>query len=135
MRTWAYPQFVIFLVYPLTRCPKETSAGQWRGRILWGLEASCEPQDLWNNTLKLLFTVPTPALGQNTTAKMKEMMPEDEREEANPPPPRPSGFGPIACSSPGQHRAVESGDIPSRFLPIHGSGALGTSSEQLLRTP
>lgn len=120
---------------PLSRCPKETSAGQWGGRILWGLEPSCRPQDLWNGAPKLPSTVPTPALGQNTTATMKEMMPEDEREEADTPhpPSKASGSGPVACSSSGQDRADESGDISSRLLSIHGSGALGTSSEQLLR--
>lgn len=95
----------------------------------WTLPAS--HKDLWNHGPKLPFTVLTPALGQNTTATMKEMKPEDEREEADLP--KPAGFGPAACSRPGQDKADESGDIPSRLLSIHGSWALGTSSERLLR--
>lgn len=95
----------------------------------WTLPAS--HKDLWNHGPKLPLTVPTPALGQNTTATMKEMVPEDEREDADLP--KPPGFGPAACIGPGQDKADESGDIPSRLLSIHGSGALATSLECLLR--
>lgn len=34
----------------------------------------------------------------------------------------PSGFGPAACSHPGQDGADESGDIPSRLLSVMGQG-------------
>lgn len=56
-----------------------------------------------------------------------------KERKLTPPPSKASGSGPAACSSSGQDRADESGDISSRLLSIHGSGALGTSSEQLLR--